>query len=222
MFLVFISLIFAALLIFNKKIMIKKRLEKAAKFILLCFLGALVYSCSPDDGKDGLGFEEMTKYGSITTTLSGKLGDGKNFEKTDVFKFSSSNGKGSIVFKGETGIYFDLERTQDVGDGASIYLRFGIENIGTADEKKYLRNEFEGLNLMSSGSFVPFWGEFYNNPGSSNIDNLKIENYSYDNTTKKLKFSFSYTIAATESYIGNILTVRGVVDVVVLEGDNRG
>lgn len=215
MFLVFISLIFAALLIFNKKIMIKKRLEKAAKFILLCFLGALVYSCSPDDGKDGLGFEEMTKYGSITTTISGKLKDGKNFEKTHIFKFSHVNGFGSRVSKSDGKIYFGLLRLEDtfVYGSATINVGLVLDATGAVNEETSLYNNFENLNLMSDGSLALLDKSF----DTDDMNGLKIENYSYDNTTKKLKFSFSYTVAANNNDTENILTVRGLVDVVVLE-----
>jgi hypothetical protein len=234
--------------------MFKKGLEKAAKVILVACLGALVYSCTPEDGKDGtngvdgpagangtngtngtngsngVGFEEMLKYGTITVTTSGMTPSKKAFEQTNVFKFANVNASGSRVIKSENYLRFDLSRSLDVetdrGGASGFGLRLNIENLGTAQESKDFYTEFTGLQIKTANStFFGFYGNFDNKPlpgdTNSNYSNkivgLKIDGYDYDGKTGKLKFSFSYTVAADKNSTGNILTVKGQVDVIVLE-----
>jgi hypothetical protein len=228
--------------------MFKKGLEKAAKFILVACLGAMVFSCTPEDGKDGItgpagangtngtngsngvGFEEMLKYGAITVTTSGMTPSKIAFEQTNIFKFANVNASGSKVLKGANYLRFYLSRSLDVqtdrGGASGFNLELNIENIGDANERKDFRNYFSGLQIKTANSsFYTLYGQFTNKYESydpndnynNQIKDLKTEGYSYDAATGKLKFSFSYTVAADKNNTGNILTVKGQVDVIVLE-----
>ena len=233
--------------------MFKKGLEKAAKIILVACLGVLVYSCTAEDGKDGtngiegpagsngangsngtngsngangsngIGFEEMTKYGTITTTLSGKTPSGKVFNQTDVFKFTEANAGGSTVSNDVNSLEFSLGRGLDVqlpnGSATGTVVYLGLYNIGTPEERKEFYNGFNGLALKTDNlTFFRFNDDFDNiNGENSNITNLNIEGYSYDEATNRLKFSFSYTVAADKNNTDHILTVSGKVDVLVLK-----
>jgi hypothetical protein len=224
--------------------MFKKRLEKAAKIILVACIGVLLYSCTPEDGKDGtsgitgpagangsngtngsngVGFEELTKYGTITTTLSGKTPSGKAFNQTDVFKFTPVNADGSSVYKDANFLRFDLSRSVDVqipnGNTTGFYMDFYTYNKGTEQERKEFYTGFNSLAIkLDNLTFFNFNGYFDNVEGEdNNIPVVNVTEYSYDDTTKKLKFSFSYTVAADKNETKNILTVSGKVDVLVLE-----
>ena len=105
-------------------------------------------------------------------------------------------------------------------------LDFRIVNPGTPEERKDFHNNFYRLSIKTSNSSNYYFdGGFNNIPDPNNpeyyysnqMKDLNITDYSYDTTTGKLKFSFSYTVAANKSPTGSVLTVSGKVDVIVLE-----
>ncbi|WP_103866465.1 hypothetical protein [Aquimarina sp. I32.4] len=56
---------------------------------------------------------------------------------------------------------------------------------------------------------------------NTNITNVSITDYNFDETTNNLTFSFSFDVAGVANDTGNDLTITGKVDTIVFEGINN-
>jgi hypothetical protein len=242
--------------------MIKKRLERIKKIILVCCLGTLVYSCTPEDGTNGTngidgltgaagangtngaagtngtngaagtngtngtngqGFDELTKFGSISTTLTGTRPDGVAFVQANVFKFTpvTEYEENNLVTKSGSDLEFNLSRfisaPDDVYQRAYTNLELTVINAGLETQSFQLYTYFNNFSIISSDLKFFTFNNGWNVSNSPEITNLSISSYSYNDETKNLKFTFTYTVAADYNSTQHDLTVTGSVDVIVLE-----
>jgi hypothetical protein len=229
--------------------MIKQKIERASKFILVCCLGALVFSCTPEDGKNGTDgingkdgingpagangangtngtngevFTELTKYGSVVTTLTGKRPDGVGFNQTNVFKFTplAELDENNSVTKSGPNLEFNFRRFTSVPD--DVYqdsfsgMTLIVVDAGLPTQSFQLDADLNQIAIFSNDlKYFNLDDEW--NWDDAEITNLSITNYSYSDVTKKLKFSFTYNVAAANNKSGNDLTVSGIVDIIVFE-----
>jgi hypothetical protein len=202
----------------------------------------LVYSCTPEDGTNGIdgtngtngtagtngtngqGFDELAKYGSISTTLTGKRPDGVAFTQETKFKFTPTEypGNANAVSKNGNDLYFNLKRflatpdSQNHDDESFSRLSLNVTDAGLPTRHFELNTTLNSLSIISSDlKYFTLWNSWSSNDTA--ITNFTVPSYSYNDQTKNLKFTFSYTVAADSNDTRNDLTVTGSVDVIVLE-----
>lgn len=202
-------------------------ISKKIKAILLCFSFVVLSSCSVDDGKDGLngvGFEELTKFGSIKMTFSGTRPDNVAFTNTTEFKFSSVEGSdystsNSVQSNGDNltfTVLRYLSSPDDVFQESTVSFRLNVTDAGLQTQSLAL-NSFRIDNFAIIGDDLRYFtlSDIYDT--SSTSANLQISNYSFNDTTNKLEFTFSFNVPASNNDSGNDMTVKGEVSVIVLE-----
>ncbi len=176
------------------------------------------------NGENGIGFDELTKYGSITLTLNGKRPDGIPFTDTATFKFAPAQAPYNIFYVpslGPASIFFDTYRfLGPPGDTyhAGIRIKLKVNDPGAASQV------FEEFALFIANYPVISddlkYFEITNGFESDNVavfSNLNITNYSFNEETNHLIFSFSFDVAAAGNSTGNDLTVSGEVDIILFE-----
>ncbi|NHN24676.1 hypothetical protein FIA58_003220 [Flavobacterium jejuense] len=200
---------------------------KKIKAILLCFSMVVLSSCSVDDGKDGLngvGFDELTKFGSVKMTFSGTRPDDVIFTNTSDFKFTSVEGSdynnsNSVQSNGDdlafTVLRF-LSSPDDVYQESTVSFRLNVTDAGLETQSLAL-NSFRIENFAVIGDDLKYFvlSDSYNTTSTS--ANFQILNYSFNDETNKLEFTFSFDVPASDNDSGNDMTVKGEVSVVVLE-----
>ena len=92
-----------------------------------------------------------------------------------------------------------------------------ITNPGQDDESIDFSIEIDDYAIISDDFkyIVIDDGEFSNSDVT--VSNFSITNYSFDEETHNLVFSFSFDVAGDSNDTGNTLSVSGEVDVIVLE-----
>ncbi len=176
------------------------------------------------DGTDGFGFDELTQFGSITLTLEGTRPDDVAFTDSNVFRFTPLSPEiltqSNSVSVEETFLQFDFGRFLSVPGGEdfqSVGTTFNML-VANPESNTPVFNEFsftlfqyplisEDLTVVNITTFV----------GSNNdIENLNITNFNFDDQTNALSFSFTLDIPDNRNSTGNVLSVSGEVDVIVL------
>jgi len=192
----------------------------AYSFIALAALAS--FSCA-DDGDQGVGFAELTKYGSVKLNFTGTRIDNAAFSKDIEYKFTPIQSLyGSRVSKnGDNAVYFNVYRFFSApGYGYqenSIQFSFTAEGGATPTISYpyfYIRTFIEGSDFK--------YFELNGNLSDLFASPVKeITDYTYDATTGRLKFKFAVTIPANEGGFynptGHEMTVKGEVDVIVYE-----
>lgn len=211
----------------------KKNLKNASKAIALTMIALFITSCDGEDGKDGLGLEGLTKYGSISISLEGTRADGAPFTDSNVFRFTSVEGSDyedhNSVIKSGTDLEFNVLRflsaPDDVYQETYLDIDLAVTDAGLPTESisfDYLEIYNYAVIADDLSYFVMDDYHYPSDGTSSGITNLSITNYSFNDATNKLKFDFSFVVDGANNETGNQLTVRGAVDVNVLEEIDGG
>ncbi|WP_025740571.1 hypothetical protein [Aquimarina pacifica] len=215
--------------------------------IILCCLALFFLNCEGEDGTDGTSsfgasgingidgtngvdgvdgensasYEELTQYGSISILIEGKRPDGVDFSKTEEFKFSTLLAENiSTLTTNDNNYTFDLTRflthEEDfAGDpGCEIFLT--INNFGETTETFELDVGLWNYLVVSSDYKYFIINDAFLNNGDG-ISNIEITDYSFDDETNQLIFSFSLQIAGDNNDTENDLFLSGEVDVIVFE-----
>lgn len=168
------------------------------------------------DGANGLGFDDLVKYGSITTTISGTRPDGVAFEQNNKFSYTSAgaNYTQNNVYKDGSDLDFYFRRflsvPDDVYQDVSTTIGFKFEN------SQPVITEFEVQELKVFSATDNKYFRLDADP--SNFENMEITGYSFDSATNNLKFTYSFTIDENDNNSsGYDLNVTGVVDVILFE-----
>ncbi len=219
------------------------------KLILICCLGLFLANCEGEDGavgpagengidgvdgangtngangtdgENGAGFDELTKFGSITLTLNGTRPDNEPFINTAIFKFTPIEISNNTFFVKDELTIFDVSRFLSVPDDAFqrtlAFIDFGVNNSGTPEQKidSFILN-IENYSVISDDLKYFEIDEKFNIFKDKAISNISITNYSFNEETNHLIFSFSFDVAAAENDTGNDLSVSGEVDVILLK-----
>ncbi|WP_308993105.1 hypothetical protein QLS71_008750 [Mariniflexile litorale] len=217
----------------------KNYLKIISKTILITCLGVFLISCEGEDGingengingeqgidgengingENGVGFDELVKYGSITINVAGTRPDDVAFTQEHEFRFIPNySGSNDVSFE-DSDIEFDVTRfinTPDADSNNSIYAYLGVEDAGLETQSFYFEIEFNGFSIVSDDlKYFQLWG--YYSSENSDVTNFSITNYSFNDTTNNLTYSFTMDIEEDVA-TGNDLTVSGTVNVIVLE-----
>ncbi|GAA4276908.1 hypothetical protein [Aquimarina mytili] len=216
------------------------------KSIAICALGMLLTNCEGEDGingingldgengidgiagingENGVGFDELTQFGSITITFEGIRPDDVAFLDTAEFKYTAIEGdqldENSSVEVSDSEISFDavrfLSAPDDVYQETLVELDLDITNPGQDDEAIDFSLEVDDYAIISDDFkyVVIDDGEFSNT--DAGVTNFVITNYSFNEDTHNLVFSFSFDVAGDSNETGNDLSISGEVDIIVLE-----
>ncbi len=173
-----------------------------------------------NDGTNGDGFDELTKYGAVAATLTGTRPDDEAFTQTSNFKFTSSSGQffknnGEIQVNGDD-IYFTIIRSIDPTTSfgppinqSTIYLT--VNDAGLATQSFEVTMYINNLTIVSEDLKQFTLSSEFEDDGSG------ITNYSFDNTTNTLSFSYSFEDNGFENSTGELLNISGEVNVILLE-----
>ena len=208
--------------------------------VAACLIAAFVSSCSVEENKsteNEVGLENLTKDGSISLQLEGKRPDGVGFFNASNFNFTPVSivefDYSSSVKKIGDDLIFNVERhfnhpADKLSQNTNVSFKLRVRNAGLPNQSLVLDfvdiNEIRIVENIKGGAFVidnEFDVDGSNNSLDPNfvnpITNVNIENYSYDEITNKLKFDFSFDVAASANVSNNDLKVNATVNVVVYE-----
>ncbi len=199
-------------------------ITKKMKAFLVCFSMLVLTSCSVEDGKDGVGFEELVKFGDVKLTLTGVRPDDVSFSKTTAFKFTSVEGSdyssSNSVQPNGSDLTFNILRylssPDDVFQESTVSFSLNVTDAGLATEALEL-NSFRIENFAVVGDDLKYFVLSDSYDTTSPSTNIQITNYSFNDTTNELKFSFSFDVPALNNDSDHDLNVKGEVKVIVLE-----
>jgi len=180
------------------------------------------------DGDDGAGFEELTQYGHIELTMTGKRIDNVNFAQTADFNYMPYDGVTSnsyfYHYDNDDADYFTIVRENKGKVTSTINGRTedgGMKNMFGLDLTKDATGFKVSYLKIYADVVSPDFKVFeinYSDASSWNNDfDVTLSNLSYAPTTGKLIFNFSYTIPAANSPTGYDILLTGKVDVIVFE-----
>jgi len=211
----------------------------AYKILLVCCFGLLLSSCEAEnglagidgangidgiDGTDGLGFDENTKFGSITVTLEGTRPDNQSFADTEIFRFVPLSPDflpiGNTVTTNESNLQFNVGRflsaPDDAFQSANVLLRF-IADPGETNQIVDLDLLIENYAVVSEDFTFFDVTNTINVVDDNTVNNAVVTNFSFNEETNALTFSFTADIPAELNTTGNDISVSGEVDVIVLK-----
>lgn len=174
------------------------------------------------DGQNGVGFDELTKFGSITLTLEGTRPDDVSFSITDEFKFTAVE---DIDFNNEVRfvenrIDFNIERTLSVPDddfqGSEIEINLDITNQGETDETiEFILDIDNYVMIFDDLSYLGLDNSFEKD--EVGITNFSMSDFSFNDETNEVSFSFSFNVDATNNDTGHDLSISGEVNAILVE-----
>jgi hypothetical protein len=175
-------------------------------------------------GATGVGFDDAVKYGDITVTFDGKRPDGVAFTKTLDFKFASSNlDYSSIDATDPNNQYSELRRFLSLdntdnyngNDDDNVYIEFN-NSIVDGVTTPYIYLDLHSYITTDDFKYFRLTGYYYNGDGS-NFTNFSVTDYSYNASTGKLFYKFSFTGDHNYNSTGYDLKISGTVNVTVFQ-----
>ncbi|WP_025741041.1 collagen-like protein [Aquimarina pacifica] len=180
------------------------------------------------DGTNGLGFDELTQNGSFIITFTGTRSDNLSFSKTEEFKYTSNtlNFSSNNVTIDESDISFNMTRylgTPNVEPayGTSLNINLDVENVGEETESFYINFGLYQYDLVFDDlKFINFNDSFQSD--GINVSNFEISDYSFDEETNAVTFTFSTDIDVSGDDRLTSLSMAVVVDAVAAESIDGG
>lgn len=204
----------------------KNFLKNSTKVIALVIASFFITSCDGEDGKDGEGFSELTKYGSISMSLDGTRPDGLPFTNSEVFRFTPVNyiDDYNSMYRSGDDLDFYIGRFLSAPDDTmqETYVEFelNVTDAGLPTETVTLY-DFEIYEYAVIADDLTYFemDDYYGlyNAVSYGISNISVTNYSFNDTTNRLRFDYSFVVDGSNNDSDNELTITGTVDVNVLE-----
>ena len=171
------------------------------------------------DGEDGLGLNDLAKFGAISLNLSGTRPDEVEFAHESTLKFVPNRSEGNSVRFQDNNIIFDLHRflgTPDSHLASSVRLMLQINDAGLETQNYAFNIGFNDYKIIFDDlKFMTMYSSF--NQGQTGVTNFEITDYSFDDTTNNLKFSFSLDVAGANNPTEHDISISGTVDTIVLE-----
>ncbi len=208
--------------------------------MLFCTLGIFCSSCEEgengldgidgidgvngSDGENGVGFDELSKFGAITLNLEGTRPDGVPFTKTDVFKFigvEDIDFENTVFTDPDTSLLeFDTVRFLSTPDeefqGSEVEVFAEVTNPGEQNQEILIFIGITDYAIIGDDlSFFRFDDSFETD--DTGVSNVSITNFNFNNETNAFTISFSFDVDAANNSTGNDLSVSGEVDVIVFE-----
>jgi len=176
------------------------------------------------NGEDGLDFDEISQLGSITITISGTRSDDVEFTDIKELKYVPSNahivGGNNFNQINESTYFFDVARfftNPNLGhQGTYSFLTLNVSNVGEETESYQLGVEInENVLIFDDLSFITFTESY--SIDSTVASNFTISNYSFDQETNQLIFSFDIDADVSSNDLFNSLYISGEVNTYVFE-----
>lgn len=182
------------------------------------------------DGENGVGFEELTQFGSISLTLNGTRFDtNEAFTDTKTLAFTAIDANSLIDHNSFTvestpvqSTNFNLLRFLNTPDDDSqeftTEIGFNVINLGTDTQEFQFTIELNEYNIVFEDLVVLQMNNTFDNQGEEEpMSNLSITNFNFNEGTQNLTFSFSFDVDGANNDSTNDLTISGEVDVIVLK-----
>ncbi len=180
------------------------------------------------NGQDGVGFEELTQFGSINLTLSGTRPDtDEAFTDTKNLEFTAIDAVSLIDFNSfttneEGDITFNLLRFLNTPDDDSQEFTAGIIlnviNPRTDTQEFEFELDLNEYNMLFEDLVVLQLNDSFDTQDiDTPLSNFSITGFNFNDTTNNLTFSFSFNVDGENNDTDNDLSISGEVDVIVLE-----
>lgn len=234
-----------------------KNFNHIYKSLLICLLGILITGCEVEDGAqgpagqdgidgidgvdgidgtngnngangiDGEGFNELTKFGSITLSLEGIRPDDIPFTNNNIFKFTPISPNilplSNSVLATDSGFEFRFGRFVSAPDDdfleSGVTIILNVTNPGTVDQEFSFDMRINKYAVISDD--LTFFGlsNFPNGIDGSELGftDVDITNFEFNNETNNLTFSYSLTVSGENNTSNNDLLVSGEVNVILIK-----
>ncbi len=177
-----------------------------------------------DATNNGAGYDELIPYGSISISLEGTRPDDVAFTDEQVFKYTSLSSEYMEDFNtveyDETSMEFNIVRflshPDDVHQETWAELEMTVTNPGEETESIEFSLEISRYAVISDDLKYFILDDDFDDTDSG-VSNFEITNYSFDQETNNLVFSFSFTADEDSNGSEHELSVSGEVDVIVFE-----
>ncbi len=208
--------------------------------MLLCTLGIFFSNCEDGengldgidgvngtdgtDGENGVGFDELSKFGAITLSLEGTRPDGVAFTKTDIFKFIGLEDVDFLntvfIDTDNSLLEFDVVRFLSTPDnefqGSDLEVFVEVTNPGEQNQDILIFTDIIDYAIIGDDlSFFEFSDSFETD--DAGVSNVSITNFNFNNETNAFTISFSFDVDAASNSTGNDLSVSVEIDVIVFE-----
>jgi len=192
------------------------------------------------DGADAIGLEKFAEYGSIEIKVQGIRPDSVAFDYETVLEFISPDLDRNNFEDEDPNHEFYFSRLLDAPNtdeinSASISL--DVSDAGLASQSFSFEIDFRDFAIFGDDlTYILLDDEYYgsqnstNNTNNNNNSNNRVGNntygqastftisdYSFNDSTNNLQFTFSMQIDGADNETGNNLSIEGAVDVVVFE-----
>ena len=170
-----------------------------------------------NDGSNGVGYDEMVQYGSVTIHLEGIRPDAIPFEYATEFKFSNTEVHDGIHVSNNT---TNLYHAKFLGNPDETYQNtyqataLSIVNLGEANEA-FTHFTYTISNLAVVGDDNKYFVlhlEF----GQADPTDI-IQDFVFDPSENHLTYTYSFVVNSENNTSGHDLTVSGEVDVYLLD-----
>lgn len=184
-----------------------------------------------NDGANGLGLEDMLKFGSISMNLEGVRPDDVAFTDEETFRYMPVEGDDiddynlviTTIIGEDTEYEFKIRRFLSSPDATyqntNVDIELTITNPGEPGEliTKFIFEIDRYAVIGNDNKYFVLDGAYENDQQEEVTDYFIITEVSFDTSTNNLQFSYSFTVDADGNDSGHELDVSGNVDVFVLE-----
>ncbi len=181
------------------------------------------------NGDNAIGYDDAVKYGSIQFTVSGENPNGEAFTDENTYKFTANNADYNNFTLYEDSYWFYTSRFLNIPtteEESHVRFALNVTNIGQENQsinrfsfginQYYVTTEDLSIFSVSTVNFPPL--SFEVGPANEfGITDLSVTNFSFDNETNNLKFSFSYNVGASTNSTAKELSISGEVDLIIFK-----
>ncbi len=214
--------------------------------IAVLALGVTMTSCSIEDGKDGVdgidgadgkkghgldgvGLEELAKYGFLTLELSGTRPDNIPFEDSAIYRYSPIDpddfDEYNIVIIAQNGndtqYFFNFRRFLSSPEGTYTinYIDWELTVVNLGEETENIESVvFDFKHGVVGDDYKYFMLDDTYESGGVGVSEMTFTDLTFDpNAGNHLTFSYAFSVAAANNGSGNDLNVSGTVDINLLE-----
>lgn len=190
------------------------------------------------DGENGMGFDELTKFGYVTMEMEGARPDNLAFTDSTSFKFFPVGAnflqvvapdfptnsvrfsqQGSDTFH-EFGIARFLSAPDDSYQNTGLGLFLNVKNLGQPTQSiEFAYIHIVNYSVIGGDNMYFVMDDIFSSTPFLNAElaDFEFSNIAYDTTTQILTLSYSVSVVALNNSSRNDLTVSGTVDVTLLQ-----
>lgn len=172
-----------------------------------------------NDGSNGVGYDEMVQYGSVTVNLEGIRPDGELFENAVEFKFTS---KDEFLLDGINLLdnVTSLSHVRFLSTPDNAYQNtfqtseLSVANLGEADESftNFIYTISNFAVVGEDNKYFVLHLEF----GQADPSDI-VQDFVFDPAENHLTYTYSFVVNSENNTSGHDLNVSGEVDVYLLD-----